>query len=163
MAYEAPDEQPHYASLFSTVRFGPGAITILVLITLMTIAFYMSGLRYFAVVSAAVGATLCGVKSMEIIRLSHPKKRQLIGRRCHVVKRVERGGMGIVRVYGQNGRLEPELWSAESSQTIAEGQTAEVMQLRSIVLRVKPVDSNANSGNEIAGSRQLDGDFGASR
>jgi membrane protein implicated in regulation of membrane protease activity len=160
---EALDEQAHYASLFSIVRFGPGAITILVLIALTTIVFYKSGLQYFAIVSGAAGATIFGVKSMEIIRLSHPEKRQLIGRRCYVVKRVERGRMGIVRVYGQNGRLEPELWSAESSQTISEGQTAEVMEIRSIVLLIKPVESNADSESKNINARQLEASSAASR
>jgi len=142
LSEEALDEQPHYASLISTVRFGPGALTILVLITLTTIVFYISGLQDFAIVSGATGVVMFCVKSMEIIRLSHPEKRQLIGKRCYVVKRVERGRMGIVRVYRQNDRLEPELWSAESRHTIAEGQTAEVVQVRSVVLLVKPVEPN---------------------
>ena len=102
-----------------------------------------------------------GVKSMEIIRLSRPEKRQLVGRRCYVVKRVERGRAGIVRVYDQNGRLEPELWSAESRQTIVEGQKAEVTQVRSIVLLVKPVESNADLESKNINPRQLEGSFAA--
>jgi len=144
LSYETPSREPYYASLFSTVRFGPGAITILVLIALMTTVFYLSGLRYFAVVSGAAGVTIFGVKAMEIIRISQPEKRQLIGRKCCVVKRVERGNLGIVRVYGHDGRLEPELWSAESRQTISEGQMAEVMEMRSIVLIIKPLDITAD-------------------
>jgi membrane protein implicated in regulation of membrane protease activity len=163
MSDETLDEQPHYASLFSTVRFGPGAITILLLIALTTIVFYKSGLQYFTIVSGAAGATIFGVKSMEIIRLPHPEKRQLIGRRCYVVKRVDGGSMGIVRVYSQDGRLEPELWSAESSQTISEGQTAEVMEIRSIVLLIKPVDSNADSESKNINARQLEASFVTSR
>jgi membrane protein implicated in regulation of membrane protease activity len=156
MSRKMPDREPRYASLFSTVRFGPGTITIPVLIALMTIVFYISGLRYFTIVSGAAGATLCGVKSMEIIRLSHPEKRQLIGRKCYVVRRVERGHMGIVRVYDQNGRLEPELWSAESRQTITEGQAADVVGIRSIVLLIKPVDFNADSESNTINARQLE-------
>lgn len=163
MPDELLDEQPNYASLFSTVRFGPGSITILVLIALMTIVFYISGLQYLAIISGATGAAMFGVKSMEIIRLSHPEKRQLVGRRCYVVKRVERERMGIVRLYGQNGRLEPELWSAESRQTITEGQTAEVTEIRSIVLLIKPVDSNADSESNSINTAQLNGRFAASR
>ena len=163
MSNEASEREPHYASLLSTVRFGPGTITILVLIALTTTVFYISGLRYFAIISGAAGAGVFGVKSMEIIRVSHPEKRQLVGRKCYVVKRVEKGRMGIVRVYGQNGRLEPELWSAESRQTIAEGQTAEVMEIRSIVLLIKPVDPNADSESKNINARQLEGSFAASR
>jgi membrane protein implicated in regulation of membrane protease activity len=163
LSNEAPDAEPHYAPLFSTVRFGPGTITILVLIALTATVFYISGLQYFAIISGAADGAICGVKSMEIIRLSKPEKRQLAGRKCYVVKRVERGRMGIVRLYGQNGRLEPELWSAESRQTITEGETAEVMEIRSIVLLVKPVDCNADSKSKNINARQLEGSIAASR
>jgi membrane protein implicated in regulation of membrane protease activity len=162
LSNEASEGEPHYASLLSTARFGPGAITILVLIALTTIVFYISGLQYFAIFSGAAGVTIFGVKSMEIIRLSHPEKRQLIGSRCYVVKRVERGRMGIVRVYGQNGRLEPELWSAESSQTITEGHTAEVMEIRSIVLLIKPIDFSVDSESKNVNAKQLESSFAAS-
>jgi len=161
LSEEALDEQPHYAPLLSTVRFGPGAITILVLIALTTVVFYISGLQDFAIISGATGAALVGVKSMEIIRLSHPEERQLAGRRCYVVKRLEPGYVGIVRVYDQNGRLEPELWSAESRQSIAEGQTAEVIQVRSIVLLIKPVELNADLESKNINPRQLDGRLAA--
>jgi membrane protein implicated in regulation of membrane protease activity len=127
-----------YAPLLSLVRFGPGTIVVLFLIILVTVALCASGLVYFAVVSGAVGLLLFGVKLMEMIEPGSPENMMLIGRRCLIVKDVGKGKTGVVRVYGRNGRLEPELWSAESAHEIPEGQEAEVAGMRNIVLLITP-------------------------
>ena len=44
----------------------------------------------------------------------------------------------MVRVYDRTGRLNPELWSAESAYEIPEGEEAQVEAMRSIVLLIKP-------------------------
>jgi membrane protein implicated in regulation of membrane protease activity len=127
-----------YAPLFSSVRFGPGSIAIIFFIAFLTVELYLSGLAFLAAISAATGIFLVGVKSMEIIQLSHPEARKLIGQRCVVVREVGKGKVGIVKVYGSNGRLDPELWSAESESEIHEGHEATVVGLRTIVLVIKP-------------------------
>ena len=137
---EVPTSGLLYAPLFSRIRFGPGSIAILLFIVFMTVGLYMSGLAYFAVISGAMGMLLVGVKSMEIIQLSHPEAKELTGQRCVCVRKVGKGKTGIVKVYDSNERLDPELWSAESEYEIHEGQEAKVTGLRSIVLVVKPLD-----------------------
>jgi membrane protein implicated in regulation of membrane protease activity len=132
--------EPRYAPLLSFARFGPGSIAILSLIALSTFILYTSGFVYFAAVSGAAGVLLFGAKSMEVIQLRLPEPRKLIGQRCVVAKEVGRTKRGLVRVYGRNGRLDPELWSAESEHEIAEGREAQVVGMQSIVLLIKPLE-----------------------
>jgi membrane protein implicated in regulation of membrane protease activity len=127
-----------YAGLLSKVRFGPGIIVMLSAIALTAVILYLSGHAYLAAIVAAVLILLFGVKSMEIIHLSRPENRPLVGRRCIVMRRVGKEKVGVVRVYGPHGRLDPELWSAESEYEILEGQEAIVAGMRSIVLIVLP-------------------------
>jgi membrane protein implicated in regulation of membrane protease activity len=129
-----------YAPLFSWARFGPGAISILLLIAFLTSELYLSGHAYVAIISGAFVILLFGVKSMENIQLIHPETRNLLGQRCVVVKEVRKGKTGVVKVYGSDGKLDPELWSAESEHEIHKGQEAAVTALRNIVLAVKPID-----------------------
>ena len=126
------------APLLSKVRFGPGVLSILSFIAFMTALLYILGHLYLAVAFGAIGALLLGVKSMEIIQLGCPEQRQLVGRRCLVLNRVEKGKGGVVRVYDRKGQLDPELWSAESEYSIPAGQEAEVVGIRTIVLIIKP-------------------------
>jgi len=126
------------ASYLSKVRFGPGVLSILIFIALMAALFYILGHLYLAAAFGAIGALLLGVKSMEKIQLSRPEKRQLIGRRCLVLSGVEKGKVGVARVYDQRGQLDPELWSAESEYSISADQEAEVVGKRTIVLIIKP-------------------------
>jgi membrane protein implicated in regulation of membrane protease activity len=128
-----------YASLLSRVRFGPGIITMLISIAAATIVLYLAGHLYLVVISGSAGILIFGVKAMEIIQLSYPEKRELVGRKCLVVKSIERGKMGVVRVYNRGQILDAELWSAESDQEIPEGGTAVVTAVRNIVLLVKPL------------------------
>ncbi|MGP8127856.1 MAG: NfeD family protein [Candidatus Bathyarchaeia archaeon] len=137
---EGEEEKPirHSAPLLSKVRFGPGVLSILSFIAFMTALLYILGHLYFAVVFGAVGALLLGVKSMEIIQLGRPEQRRLVGRTCLVLNRVEKGKGGVVRVYDQKGRLDPELWSAESEYSISAGHEAEIVGIRTIVLIIEP-------------------------
>jgi hypothetical protein len=75
----------------------------------------------------SVRALLLGAKSMEVIQLELPGPRKLIGQRCVVARGVGRTKRGLVRVHGRNGRLDSELWSAESEHEIAEGREAQVV------------------------------------
>jgi membrane protein implicated in regulation of membrane protease activity len=135
---EAENSKVRYAPLLCKARFGPGALAILLTIAIIAVALYMSGLVLFAAISAAVGLLLLGIKSMEIIRLSRPERRELVGRKCVVVKDVRRGMMGAVRLYGSHGRIDPELWSAESERDILAGQDAEIIGVQSIILLITP-------------------------
>jgi membrane protein implicated in regulation of membrane protease activity len=137
-----------YAGLLSKVRFGPGIIVMLSSIAFIAVILYLLGHAYLAAIVAAVGILLFGVKSMEIIHLSRPENRALVGRRCIVVRRVGRGKVGVVRVYGPHRGLDPELWSAESEYEISEGQEAIIAGMRSIVLIVRP----SNPGGLVSSS-----------
>jgi hypothetical protein len=87
--------RPRFAPLLSTVRFGPGVIAILSLIALIAAAFYFSGHLSFAALFGGLDGLLFAVKSMEIIELGHPVERTLVGRRCIVVSRVQKGKGGL--------------------------------------------------------------------
>jgi membrane protein implicated in regulation of membrane protease activity len=134
-----------YVSFLSKVRFGPGIIGILASIAAVTVGLYLTGQAYLAVVSAGADILILRVKGMEIIQLSRPEKQELVGRKCLVVKRIERGKMGVVRTYNRGQILDAELWSAESDQEIQEGRTAIVSGLRNIVLLVKPLHESSSS------------------
>lgn len=139
MINDERDETSHRSAPFlSRVRFGPGIIGVLIAIGCVTFLFYLTGHAYLAMATAGAGLLLVGVKAMEVIQLVKPEKKELIGRRCLVVKRIQKGNPGVVRVYTDDGRLDPELWSAESEQEIREGQNGVVIETRSIVLLVKP-------------------------
>jgi len=77
---------------------------------------------------------------MEIIELGRFEHRQLVGRRCLVLDAVEKGKVGVVRVYDRKGQLDSELWSAESEYSVPAGQEAEVVGIRTIVLIIKPTE-----------------------
>jgi membrane protein implicated in regulation of membrane protease activity len=140
---DAAAHQP--ASFLSKVRFGPGIIGILVSIGCVAFLLYLTGHAYLAATTAGAGLLLVGVKAMEIIHLVSPEKKELVGRRCLVVKRIQKGNAGVVRVYADNGTLDPELWSAESGQEIGEGQNGVVIGIRSIILLVKPTQEHEGS------------------
>ena len=115
MINDERDETSHRSAPFlSRVRFGPGIIGVLIAIGCVTFLFYLTGHAYLAMATAGAGLLLVGVKAMEVIQLVKPEKKELIGRRCLVVKRIQKGNPGVVRVYTDDGRLDPELWSAES-------------------------------------------------
>ena len=82
------------APLLSKVRFGPGILSILGFIAFMAVILYVLGHLYLCVAFGVIVALLLGVKSMEIIQLSRPERRQLVGRRCLVLRVVEKGKRG---------------------------------------------------------------------
>ena len=96
MLAEGEEEKPkrRSAPLLSKVRFGPGVLSILSFIAFMAALLYILGHLYLAAAFGTIGALLLGVKSMEIIQLSRPEQRQLIGRRCLVLNEVEKGKEG---------------------------------------------------------------------
>ena len=140
MLAEREEEKPirRSAPLLNKVRFGPGVLSILSFIAFMAALLYILGHLYLAAAFGAIGALLLGVKSMELIQLSRPEKRQLIGRKCLVISGVEKGKAGVACVYDREGQLDPELWSVESEYSISAGQEAEVVGIRTIVLIIKP-------------------------
>jgi membrane protein implicated in regulation of membrane protease activity len=113
----------------------------------MGVVLYAWGHVYLVAAFEIIVALLIGVKSMEIIQLSRPEQRQLVGRRRLVLNEVEKGKGGVVRVYDRKARLDPELWSAESEYSISAGQEAEVVGIRTVVLikPTQPVRPNGTS------------------
>ena len=138
MTEDGEEQKLRSAPFLSKVRFGPGVVSILLVIILVGVVLYVCGHVYLAAAFGFIDALLIGVKSMEIIQLGSPEEKQLVGRRCLVVNGVWRGKDGVVRLYDNSGRLDPELWSAESDYSIAAGQAAEVTGIRTIVLIIKP-------------------------
>ncbi len=135
------------APLLSKVRFGPGVLSILIFIAFMAVLLYILSHLYLAVAFGIIGALLLGVKSMERIELGRPEERQLIGSRCLVLNGVEKGKVGVVRVYNRKDELDPELWSAESEYSISAGQEAEIVGIRTIVLIIRPTGPIRASGS----------------
>jgi len=145
---EKLSDVPGEASLFSLVRFGPGAITILSFITIMAILFYVLGQRTFALLLSGLAVLFFAVKSMERIQLPRTEEKKLIGEMCLVVKAVRRGQQGVVRVLRHDGTMESELWSAESEDEVEEGTKARVIGMRSIVLLIVSSTAEMNGGHE---------------
>jgi hypothetical protein len=102
----------------------------------MAILLYKTGFHYLAILPIVTGSLIFVVKAGEIIQLDRPKERQIVGKRCLVVKRASREKAGVVRLYSDEGSLDPETWSAELARgdTIEEGITARVTGIRSIIL-----------------------------
>ena len=138
MIEDGKEQKLRSAPFLSKVRFGPGVVSILLVIILVGVVLYVWGHVYLAAAFGFIGAFLIGVKSMEIIQLGSPEEKQLVGRRCLVVSGVWKGKDGVVRLYDRSGRLDPELWSAESDYSIAADQEAEVAGIRTIVLITRP-------------------------
>ena len=76
---------------------------------------------------------------MEKIRLSRPMERKLVGQTCLVVKNIQAGKPGIVKLFRPDGTLDQELWSAESTSKIGEGSKTKVVGQRAVVLLVEPL------------------------
>jgi membrane protein implicated in regulation of membrane protease activity len=97
--------------------------------------------NYLGILVALVAIAIFSVKSFERIEFGKAEEKKLIGQRCFVVRKISPDRRGIVRVYRDDGKLDPELWSAESvtSRTeIDENQTAIIVGMRSIILLVEP-------------------------
>ena len=126
-------------AFFSLARFGPGSIATLSLLALLAAVLFLFGLKYFAILAAAGGILIFAIKSVEILQLSKPEERQLVGKRCLVIRRVSASQRGVVKVYRDATNLDPETWSAELARgvVIEEGKTAKIVGMRSIVLQVE--------------------------
>jgi membrane protein implicated in regulation of membrane protease activity len=130
--------------IFSFTRFGPGSISLLILIAFATYLLYSLGFPYLAAVSAAAAVFLFGVKSLERQQLIFPEPRAIVGAECVAVKGIETGKPGVVRIRRADGSYEPEFWSAESEHPIPVGEHAKIIQIRSVVLIIEPTESQAS-------------------
>ncbi|MGI0080058.1 MAG: hypothetical protein ACRECH_10585, partial [Nitrososphaerales archaeon] len=132
-------DQYHF---FTIARFGPDAIAVFILLGLGAIFLDAYGFRYISIVTAATLAIIFFVESIEIIHLSSPQRRLLVGAKCLVVTRASKTERGVVRVYAYpDGKLDSELWSAESGSLIEEGKFATVIGIRSIILQIEQTDA----------------------
>jgi len=132
------------APLFCKARFGPGTVALLSFIAVAAILFYLFSMTALALLIGGVDVLFFGVKSMERIELIRIQERNLIGEICQVVKPVQRGQLGIVRIIKPDGTMESELWSAESAHEIEAGKKARVIRTRSIVLLIDPLTGDAS-------------------
>ena len=136
------------APFASMARFGPGSIIIFSLLAVCAIALVLLRIDYLALVVGLLLIVIFFVKTAEVIRLSAPVERQIVGMRCLVMKQVGTNERGIVRVYRSNGELDPELWSAElanslgSVNAINEGEIARVVTMKSIILQIEPIEKS---------------------
>jgi hypothetical protein len=125
------------AAFLSVARFGPGAVIILVLLVLLGVFLFLIGGNYLAILPIAVAFVVFGVISVQIID-EKKFERKIVGQKCLVVERISRGKRGLVKIYRDDGMLDPELWSAEGAQggEIEANATARVIGIRSIILLV---------------------------
>jgi len=127
------------ASFFSLMRFGPGTIAIFAMLLVLALGLYFAHIGYLAILVGAVLVLIFIVKSIEVINPGLPEERKLAGSSCLVVKDVTKETRGIVKLYRDNGELDPELWSAElvEGEEIQEGSNARAVAARGIILRVE--------------------------
>lgn len=128
-----------YASLISKHRFGAGPIAIFTLLAMMTILLFRFGFKYLAILPVIVAILIFIVKSMEVIKLEEPVSIQIVGKKCYVVKQINKYDEGVVRLYTDKGALSLETWSARSERdsTIEAGTIATVTDMRGIYLMVE--------------------------
>jgi membrane protein implicated in regulation of membrane protease activity len=125
----------------SLARFGPGTVVLLSCLVVLSFMLFRFRFNYLGILVALVAIAIFSVKSFERIEFGKAEEKKLIGQRCFVVRKISPDRRGIVRVYRDDGKLDPELWSAESvtSRTeIDENQTAIIVGMRSIILLVEP-------------------------
>jgi membrane protein implicated in regulation of membrane protease activity len=130
------------APFFSRARFGPGMITILIILVFLVAVTILSKLYYLAILAATVAIGLFTVKYFEQIQSGKAEERKLIGQTCLVLKKVTASERGVVKVYTESGRLDPELWSAELASKdaiIEEGKLARIVGTRGIILLIEPL------------------------
>lgn len=111
-----------------------------ILIVLFIFLVFYIKLYYLAILPALVAALLFSVKYFELIQSGKPAEKKLIGQKCLVLKKVAGNERGIVRVYRDDGKLDPELWSAElatNGAEIQENQLARIVGMRSIILLIE--------------------------
>ena len=127
-------------SFLSLARFGPGSIAILSALIMLSILLIMTKFDYFAIMVGIATVSIFAVKSVEMLQLGTPEEKKLLGRKCLVVKQVKRNERGVVKVFRDDGSLDPELWSAESMshEEISENQICRIVGLRSIIALIEP-------------------------
>lgn len=127
------------SSFFSLMRFGPGTIAILAILLVLALGMYFAHIGYLAILVGGVLVLIFIVKSIEVINPGLPEERKLAGSSCLVIKAVTKETRGIVKLYRDNGELDPELWSAElaEGEEMPEGSKARVVAARGIILQVK--------------------------
>ncbi len=62
---------------------------------------------------------------------------ELIGSQAVVVKLLQSGAEGLIRVHG-------ELWRAESAQPVPEGKTVRIVRIDGLKLYVEPADASVS-------------------
>ena len=115
-------------------------ISVLSILIVLFISLVYIKLYYLAILPALVAALLFSVKYFELIQSGKPAEKKVIGQKCLVLKKVAGNERGIVRVYRDDGKLDPELWSAElaaNGAEIQENQFARIVGMRSIILLIE--------------------------
>ena len=127
---------------FSTLaQFGAGTIAILSVFIALSLLLF--DVRFFdlAIFFVLLAIAIFCVKSFEVIEFGEAREKKLIDQRCLVVKKIAPNERGIVKVYRDDAKLDPELWSVESvtiGAETGENQTAIVVGMRSVVLSIEP-------------------------
>ena len=124
----------------SLSRFGPGTISLMSILIIISILFVRYKFYYFAIIPAIIALLIFGVKSIERIEYGRAEVRNLIGQRCFVVKTITKNERGVVKVCGEQGKIYPETWSAESvnGEEIQQNQYGRIVGMKSIILLVEP-------------------------
>ncbi|MGI0090850.1 MAG: hypothetical protein ACREBS_03990 [Nitrososphaerales archaeon] len=135
------------SSFFTIARFGPDTLVIFGLLIASTVSLLFYGLVYFSLMTAGALVVIFLVESVETIGLARAESRQIVGAKCMVLKQTSLGERGIVKLFAPDGRLDPELWSAESNTMIRAGEVARVTGIRSIILEVTTTNRDELSAN----------------
>ena len=123
---------------FSTLRFGPGTIALLVILAVSTfVLFHIGAYLYSAMILLGL-VLIFIIKSVEVLSEGRPEVKTFVGRECKVIVDVNRGKRGVVKLVRSDGSIDPELWSAESDTEILSGERARVVGVKSIILVVTP-------------------------
>ncbi|MDG6924217.1 MAG: hypothetical protein JRN67_13120 [Nitrososphaerota archaeon] len=134
---------------FSTSRFGPGTIGLLIVLSIATIVLYRIGTYFYAGMLLVSVVLIFGVKSIEVLRAGRPEQRSFVGKKCKVVVEVNKEKRGVVKLIRNDGSIDPELWSAEANTSIGIGEEARVVGINSIILLVEPITHvNEESGKD---------------
>ncbi len=123
-------------------RFGAGTIAIHSFFIVLSLLLFDVRFYDIAIFFVLLAIAIFCVKSFEAMEFAEAKEKKLIDQRCFVVKKLTPNERGIVRVYRDDGKLDPELWSAESvipRAEIGENQTAIIAGMRSIILLIEPL------------------------
>lgn len=141
----AKKDQP--SNFFTIARFGPDTLFIFALLILGSVALFRYGFILFAILACFTLLAIFAAESVEVIHQSRPQKKSVVGARCRVIRRITGGSRGVVRLYDSHGRLDPELWSGESTFLLEEGTVATVADSNGVILQITPLDE---MGEELA-------------